>query len=524
MERAGPGRAFSSASVIAAAFVTLAIVAGVAGCGRRERARDSRPNVVLITIDTFRADHLGASGYARATTPVLDALAATGVRFTQAIAQAPETAPSHASMLTGLYPPEHGVRSNGIHALPEDVTTFAERARAAGYRTAAFVGSFVLDRKFGLAQGFDVYDDAMETRDVARAGRAREADAPPGVWYGNIIEGAFERPASEVNAAALRWLNPNHRAPFFLWVHFYDPHAPYAPPREADIFPKRDATSSHARWDAFEREQLAGAGAGRATPRDPDSASASALDPGAERRMATLLEDLVALYDGEIRACDTEVGVLLARLDALGLRDNTLVIVTSDHGESLTENGYYFRHGWYLYDNVLRVPLIIRFPGRVLAGQVVTEPVELVNLYRTMCNAVPELHQPNPHTDLVSRAADAASNAPIDRPTGPDYTYSETFLRKQLVGGHPQYALREPGWKLVTAFRDGLPARSHLYCLARDPGETRDVLTEEPGVAFRLDRILRTFLDRENVARAESSRIELDPATLEKLRALGYIN
>lgn len=506
-------------------MVAVAAALG-AGCGRRERAADSRPNIVLITIDTFRADHLGASGYARATTPVLDALAASGARFTQAIAQAPETAPSHASMLTGLYPPEHGVRSNGIHSLPEDVTTFAERARAAGYGTAAFVGSFVLDGKFGLAQGFDVYDDAMETRDVARAGRARDADAPPGVWYGNIIEGAFERPASEVSAAALRWLNANHRAPFFLWVHFYDPHAPYEPPREADVFPKRDPTSTYARWEAFEREHLSGAraGAGRATPRDPDSASASALDPGAERRMATLLEDMIALYDGEIRACDAEVGVLLERLDALGLRDNTLVIVTSDHGESLIENAYYFRHGWYLYDNVLRVPLIVRFPGRVPAGQVVTEPVELVSVYRTMCNAIPGLREPDDYRDLVERAVEAASKAPIDRPH-PDWTYSETFLRKQLVGGLPHFALRNPRWKLVVAGRDGAPVRRQLFNLAEDPGETRNRLEDEPDVAFTLERVLENLVERlENAARAESSRIELDPATLEKLRALGYIN
>lgn len=508
-----------------AALGTAAVIAAAlfAGCGRRDRAADPRPNILLVTIDTFRADHLGAAGYPRATTPVLDALAAAGARFTQAISQAPETAPSHATMLTGLYPSEHGVRSNGVHALPGDVTTFAERARGAGYRTAAFVGSFVLDRRFGLAQGFDVYDDAMEARDVARAANAPGGGAPPAVWYGNIIEGAFERPASEVNAAAIRWLNANHDAPFFLWVHFYDPHAPYAPPRDADIFPKRDPTSSHAAWDAFEREHLAGAA--RGAPRDPDSAGAPALDPGAQRRLETLAEDLVALYDGEVRACDAQVGLLLDRLDALGLGDNTLVIVTSDHGESLAENGYYFRHGWYLYDNVLRVPLIVRFPGHVPAAQVVEEPVELVDLYATMCNAVPQLNEPDLHGDLVARAADAASRAPRDRTDEPDFTYSETFLRKQLVGGLPHFALREPNWKLVTALRDGSAVRRHLFDLARDPGETRDAAAQAPDVADRLEQQLQNFIARhENAARAEASRIEMDPATLEKLRALGYIN
>ncbi len=182
----------------------------LAGCGGRGEIRD--PNLVLVTLDTVRADHLGCYGDRAAVTPSLDRLAAEGVRFAQASSPVPLTLPSHASLLSGLLPPHHGLRNNGAGALPEGTATLATVLAGGGYRTGAFVGAFVLDRRFGLTRGFEVYDDEVP-RDP-RAGISLEA----------------ERPGREVLDRALAWLGREDPRPFFLWIHLYDAHAPYRPP------------------------------------------------------------------------------------------------------------------------------------------------------------------------------------------------------------------------------------------------------------------------------------------------------
>src|SRR5688572_32484623 len=171
-------------------------------------------NILLVTLDTTRADRLGCYGRAGAATPVLDRLAAGGVRFAEAVTVAPETLPAHATLLTGLLPPRHGVRINAENRLESRHATLAEVARARGYETAAFVSAFVLDARFGLDQGFDLYDDRVEA--------AEGAVFPSGM---------NERPAGRTTDAALAWLRArDRRKPFLAWVHYFDAHAPYAPP------------------------------------------------------------------------------------------------------------------------------------------------------------------------------------------------------------------------------------------------------------------------------------------------------
>ena len=224
--KSSPGR--SPWSVVLRAAVAIAAIAAIAaitaiaaltatalaGCSAvRQAARPA--NLVLITLDTVRADHLGAYGRAVAETPALDRLAAEGVRFAAASSPAPLTLPSHASLLSGLLPPRHGLRNNGVGAFPEDRATLATALGAAGFRTGAFVGAFVLDHRYGLARGFEVYDDEVDRGPDAAAG------------------GEAERPADRVVDRALAWLDQLARdnpRPFFLWVHLYDAHAPYAPP------------------------------------------------------------------------------------------------------------------------------------------------------------------------------------------------------------------------------------------------------------------------------------------------------
>src|SRR5712692_7602395 len=277
-------------------FAALLALLVVAGC-RGERAAGTpatRPNVLLVTIDTLRADHLGCYGHGGAATPTIDALAARGVRFVTAIAHVPLTGPSHASILTGRTPLGHGFRDNGGYVIPAEAKTAAEDFRQAGYRTAAFVSGFPLDRRFGFDRGFDAYDDHLP-----------KGNDPRRTPY-------VERLADATTDAALRWLGSpvpaGAPASFFLWVHYYDPHAPYEPPAAlADRF--------------------------RAAP-----------------------------YDGEIAFVDAQLARLLRGLEEKGALARTVVLVTADHGEALGEHGE-DTHGLFVYDATLRVPWIMAGPG-----------------------------------------------------------------------------------------------------------------------------------------------------------------
>jgi arylsulfatase A-like enzyme len=262
-------------------------------------------SVLLVTVDTLRADRLGCYGDARARTPVIDGLAAQGVVFERAYTPVPITLPAHASLFTGLLPPAHGVRGNGASALPAGIPTVAEGLRAHGLATAAFVGAFPLARRFGLDRGFDHYDDAM--------GKA------PGVGYD-----FSERPGTAVVAAALDWLRARP-GPVFLWVHLFDPHAPYQPPS-----PFADA------------------------------------DP----------------YRGEVAAADAALRPLI---DAWNARGSGYVVLVSDHGEAFGEHGEE-SHSLFVYDTTLHVPLVLRGPG-IPAGRRVADRVGITRLAATLLEA-----------------------------------------------------------------------------------------------------------------------------------------
>jgi arylsulfatase A-like enzyme/tetratricopeptide (TPR) repeat protein len=276
-------------------------------CARGSATKEpafAHPNVLLVTIDTQRADHLGCYGYKAAVTPTLDALAARGVRFATAVGHAPLTAPSHASILTGLTPLKHGVRDNGAFVLPAAVRTLAQDFEAAGYRTAAFVSGFPLKRRFGFDRGFQLYDDHLP----------RGKDARRTAYV--------ERTADRTTDAALAWLDAppvagGEQSPLFLWVHYFDPHAPYEAPAE---FMSRVATP----------------------------------------------------YDGETAFVDAQLARLLQRFDAAAKGRPGYVLVTADHGESLGEHGE-DTHGIFVYDATIRVPFLLAGPG--LRPRVVERPV-----------------------------------------------------------------------------------------------------------------------------------------------------
>ena len=290
-----------------AVAIALVVAAGAALTLRFRRPRP--PNLLLVTIDTLRADHVGAYGDRLAATPVLDGLAARGTRFEHAESAVPLTGPSHSTILTGLYPPAHGVRDNVNFVLDARHPTLATVLKKAGYRTAAFVGAYPVAGALGFAQGFDEFDEGFHVSPV------------PG-------EGA-ERPGNEVAEAAMAWLakTKSDPSPFFVWVHLYDPHAPYRPP-------------------APFRERFA------------------------DRP-----------YDGEIAFADAQVGRVLDALRSEGQADRTVVVVLADHGESLGEHGE-STHAVLIYEATLRVPLVMAGPG-VPAGRVVSERVGTVDVAPT---------------------------------------------------------------------------------------------------------------------------------------------
>jgi hypothetical protein len=282
----------------------LAFIAALAACARPAPPPERPRSVLLVTIDTLRADRLGCYGDAEARTPHADALARAGVLFEAAYTPAPLTLPAHATMMTGLLPPAHGVRGNGAFALGPGPKTLAEALRARGLRTGAFVGGFPVSARFGLARGFEHYDDAVEKT--------------PGVHF----EFA-ERRAEVVVAAARAWLAATP-GPVFVWVHLFDPHAPYDPP------------------PAFVR------------PEDP--------------------------YRGEVSAADAALGALLQTWDARP--EPSVVALTADHGEAFGEHGEE-SHGLFVYDTTLRVPLLLRGAG-LPGGARVGDAVGLVDLAATL--------------------------------------------------------------------------------------------------------------------------------------------
>ncbi len=291
-------------------------------CGRQERW-----NVVLVTFDTTRADHLGCYGNDKIRTPHLDRLAAEGVRFADAISAVPVTAPSHTTILTGKYPLAHGVRDNGLFVLGERQTTLAERLKAEGYATAAAVGSFPLSARFGLDQGFDLYDDRFSVR-YESFGRRRSPRA--GLYFD-------ERRAELVNEAVWPWLEQHHqvvgtlparRQPFFLWLHYFDPHQPFEPP--------------------------------------PPYGELYLTDP----------------YLGEIAYADEAFGAVIKRLERLGVGDRTLVVFTADHGEGRGEHNE-LTHSTLAYNSTLHVPLILRIPGGP-RGLTVAQRVGTVDIVPTV--------------------------------------------------------------------------------------------------------------------------------------------
>ena len=386
----------------------------------------ARPiGVVIITLDTTRADRLSPYGFMDAPMPALDRLAREGVVFDRATSVAPLTLPAHSSLFTGLVPPRHGVRDNGDPALGAAHTTLAEVLSSQGFRTGAFVGSAVLNADRGLAQGFEIY----------RGSVSFETDPSQ----------PLQRRAKEVISDATHWLDQVAGSPYFLWVHLYDAHRPYDPPE-----PYRSLYA----------------------------------DP----------------YIGELLFVDSQVGRLLDALQRRGVLDQTVVIVAADHGESLGEHGER-DHGIFVYDSVIRVPLIIRAPG--FSPGRIGQLVRLTDIMPTVLNMLGLPAQQTDGVSLVDLMSGRRRHLDLDG-------YFESMY-PQRFGWSPLRALSDGRFKVIDA------PRPELYDLDRDPFEEHNLYDERRDLAAALHGRLRAL-------RSERSTPAPAPDDLrERLASLGYV-
>ena len=444
-------------------------------------------NVLLVSVDTLRADRLGCYGYSRPTSPRIDALAAQGVRFHHAISQAPWTTPSHTSMLTSRYPSSHHVTQSwaafdrflndghGYRVLSEDATTLAEVLQDRGFRTLALTGGATVGAEVGFAQGFDVYRDD---------------------GYGLL---------KKVRPAVGRWLAESRDVPFFIFLHTFEVHAPYLHPEMAE-----GVLTAAQRESIHEYARQPGSG-------DVDGFAKRLRELGLFR-----MEVTSALYDGGIQFTDAFLGLLMEDLHGLGLDERTLVVLTSDHGEEFSDHEparFYDAHCQTVYEEMIRVPLILRLPGTLSAGRVVDVPVELVDVAPTVLGLLG-----------IQAPAVMEGSSLEGLAAGRTEKHKEWTLSESTCNDPETKALRSPTLKYIAAYEArgdehaGVPGplvMERVFDLLRDPGERQSL----PG--RRRLRDLRAILETraQGLERnaLKGSEAPVSAEALERLRGLGYV-
>jgi arylsulfatase len=466
------------------------LAASCLGCGSWEQGSGDAegvrlpPDVFVIVVDTLRADHLSTHGYFRRTSPTLDRLAEEALVFENAFTVMNHTLPAHLSLMTGVDPTAHGILSNRWGYVFGKYRTLAERLRERGYATAAFVSGLPLRSASGLNKGFEVYED---TRDASGELQIRV-------------------PGERTTRLASSWLGSVTDRPFFLFVHYFDTHPPYVDPEEFEPAFRVDAELL-----AY-LERLGTAGL------DVDAVSPTGVELNGRRAP---LPELVNAYDNQIHRVDGLIGQLLEALERTGRADETLLVVTSDHGEGLGQHGYY-HHGLHLYEEQLRIPLIVRppkgaawTPGRVRG-------------------AVSLLDVPPSVLALIGVPAEGVFHGrplPLE-PTGP------AVEPRWLVAQRRHYSTRDRGQygrfsadtslhvvrgdEAFKYLRTGDGAEE-LYDLAADPGEQRDLAAENPAECRRLAARLDAELARLSPDADPAAHTEVDPRTEDLLEELGYL-
>lgn len=470
------------------------------GIGRRGSGGSGtdRPSVLLIVIDALRADHLGAYGYRRPTSPHLDRLAAEGVLFTDAVSPSSWTLPAMASLFTSAQPGQHGAVERG-DPLTDGREVLAETMRAAGYRTAAFAPNPWLKRSFGFDRGFSEYYD------LDRLGLARRLI---GVRLKNFalrrlgrirIDPELVAPADDLTARALRWMRRHGDGPFFLLLHYMDVHSPYVPPA-----PYRGRFCGGHEFDL------------------PDHRLESRFRAGKLETDPRILEHIIELYDEGILATDASIGRLIGEMEAMGVAGRTAVILTADHGEEFQDHGGTM-HGKTLYQEVIRVPLMIRPPLRSGGGssresRVVGERVTLLDLYPTILDLA-GLPSREP-VEGVSLAAGLEGRAAASRgrAIGAQLYHDGSAWGALLLGDE----------KIIRVLAAEPPGetRLELYDLRGDPGERANLAASQGERVADLLAVLAGCEETWGVPRSDRGAAvdRIDPETLEQLKALGYVH
>ncbi len=437
-------------------------------------------NVLFITVDTLRADHLGAYGYVRDTSPNIDKLAKEGILFSQAVTQWPKTTPSFVSMLTSTYGHYNGVIRSTGQKVSDYFVLLPEILKNANYNTVGIVTNGNLAAAYGFNQGFDTY---IET------------------WR----KSQSDKDAKPVTENALSWLKDNsYKGKFFMWLHYSDPHSRYEPPGPYNgmyVGDKYYSGSQRARFNPGLNDDIGG------IPRR------SRLGNHDE------IGYYIAQYDAEIRYVDENIGRILDAVKAMGLRNNTLIILTADHGESLGEHNYYFEHGRLPYDDCVRVPLIIKIPGLKSKIKTIGRPVELVDVMPTILDS---LKIP------LNKEAQGKSLVPLmlgDTHSIPEYVFTEAGYMQNY-----QRVIRTKIWKLIyipdkkdQKIMQGMPFE--LYNIESDPKELDNLINVKTEIANGLkEELFRWMRSAKGINGLPSrEKISIDKQTEKDLRSLGYV-
>jgi len=454
--------------------IFLPVIFMIVGCTSPDPpAGTAKPNILLVTLDTTRADRLGCYGYELPTSPRIDAFAEDAVLFESAVSTSAVTPVSHASILSGYYQYRHGVRviyAGGGYRLPDTVPTLADMLGDQGWNTGAFLSSFTVSEFYGFDRGFDHFDcglpvDAENTF----------TKLPSGKYIWPLQQN--QRRSDETVSLALNWLEQVER-PFFLWVHFWDPH-------DAAILPPVETMSQFI---------------------SPD---------------APMVEKKGQLYDAEIRFMDAQFGKLLDYLEASGEYDRTIITLVSDHGEGLGDHGWWFHR--LLYQEQIRIPLIMRLPSWP-KGRRIGQLARTIDIVPTVLNeAGLETGEEFDGKSLVDLIDDSVVQT--DRIAYADainkYDMNTTlFLQRPL--DDLIYCVTDGSWKLL--FRPNHPDKSELFDLVSDPGETLNLYAEKPRIAADLKRKLDRFGGYVEEPLSKEGEGELDPGIIERLRTLGYVD
>jgi len=437
---------------------------------------DTRPNVLLVSVDTLRADALGSYGGV-VETPTLDGLAGRGVLFEQARAPAGLTAPSHLSLFTGREPLDHGVIRNGTY-LADELELLAEVFRDAGYGSAAFVSSFVLDRRFGWDRGFEVFDSSFDEEDAT----VPKERGTPGMFFHKHDFGGFDRRADASVDAAIAWLEEASE-PYFLFVHLFDPHDPYVPP---------SGYSAKLKGVAFPLE-------GRSDP----------LAPTPDR-----LKRLVRRYHAEVLFTDEQLGRLLEAAERKSGR-RLVQVVTADHGEGLGQHDWVF-HDRNLYEEALHVPLIVADSASPARGVRIETAVNLSDVAPTLVDlaGLPALEA------ATGQSLAPAVRAGVEPAARPSFAHRREHAASELEARGEKLAVRAQNWKLIRSRHLG----EELYDLGADPGELENLVeSTQPGALEPLGA-LRRLLDGYDASRSSpgGGPVEVSDEVRAALEALGY--